>query len=100
MVNQLLEKILSQENAQLWPGYINMLKILTDIFPSPRHWVLEFLQNAEDAQSSIFAIQLGEDFLCIQLCLVFLSGKSSSWKKSMYEKMGDLLSETLSVLEC
>lgn len=41
--------ILAQANTPLWGGYVNMLKRLESEFASPKHWVLEFLQNSEDA---------------------------------------------------
>lgn len=54
-------------------GYINMLKTLESAFLSPRHWILEFLQNAEDAtrqqdgqdESKKFSIKLDQDSLWI-----------------------------------
>lgn len=37
-----------------------MLKTLVSVFPSNRHWVLEFVQNAEDAGSTNFLIRWKE----------------------------------------
>ena len=57
--------ILAQQSNELWPGYVNMLKVLTEVFQSPKHWVLEFLQNAEDAKASSMSIRLDDKRLCI-----------------------------------
>ncbi|MEM4290500.1 MAG: DUF3883 domain-containing protein [Nitrososphaerota archaeon] len=57
------QKIQSQQGTQLWDGYVNMLKILSSIFLSPTHWVLEFLQNAEDAKAKTFAVYICQDHL-------------------------------------
>jgi len=42
-----------------------MLKTLESVFLSPRHWVLEFIQNAEDATAKTFSIRLEQDLLRI-----------------------------------
>jgi len=42
-----------------------MLKVLESLFLSPKHWVLEFLQNAEDATAARISIRLGEASLLI-----------------------------------
>lgn len=62
---QLHNTILEQQNSQLWSGYTNMLKILKEIFVSPKHWVLEFLQNSEDANSEELAIIFDKNSLSI-----------------------------------
>ncbi len=59
-----LEKILQQKESPIWGGYVNMLKLLKSIF-SPKHWILEFLQNAEDAKASKISIRLEQDSLYI-----------------------------------
>lgn len=59
-ISQHLEQLLKQANKPLWGGYVNMLKTLVSMFQSPKHWILEFLQNAEDASSSRFAIHLSD----------------------------------------
>lgn len=68
LVSQHLESFLSQVNTPLWGGYVNMLKTLESVFPSGRHWVLEFLQNSEDAmrtKGNRISIRLGENSLWI-----------------------------------
>lgn len=69
LVSQHLEKLLEQKETPLWGGYVNMLKTLESLFQSPKHWVLEFLQNAEDAskdkKGASISIQAGKDFLKI-----------------------------------
>jgi hypothetical protein len=52
------ERTLSQRNTPIWSSYVNMLKTLVSVFPSNRHWILEFVQNAEDAKSTRFLIRL------------------------------------------
>lgn len=71
-VSQHLGKLLEQKETPLWGGYVNMLKTLESLFQSPKHWVLEFLQNAEDASKDEkdsclkkISIQIGDDFLQI-----------------------------------
>lgn len=67
-VSQHLHSLLNQVNTPLWGGYVNMLKTLESAFPSPRHWVLEFLQNSEDAmrtKGDKISIRLAKDSLCI-----------------------------------
>lgn len=59
-ISQHLEHLLREANTPLWGGYVNMLKTLESMFQSPKHWILEFLQNAEDASSSKFAIRLDD----------------------------------------
>jgi len=46
---EILQTWLNLEGDFLWPGYVNMLKSVKMRFRSTRHWLLEFLQNAEDA---------------------------------------------------
>jgi len=65
IISQHLADILKQKDILLWSGYVNMLKTLESVFVSPKHWVLEFLQNAEDASSKKISIRLGQDLLCI-----------------------------------
>jgi hypothetical protein len=65
IVSQHLEKLLEQVDSHLWGGYVNMLKTLRTVFLSPKHWVLEFLQNAEDAKAKKISIRLGQDSLWI-----------------------------------
>ncbi len=64
LISTALENKLVQFKSQ-WPGYVNMLKILESGFLSPKHWVLEFLQNAEDARASRLSIQMNDDSLWI-----------------------------------
>lgn len=66
-VSQHLQKLLRQRETYLWDegGYVNMLKHLESVFLSPKHWVLEFLQNSEDAHAKKFSIRLGQDSLWI-----------------------------------
>ncbi|MBI2171069.1 MAG: DUF3883 domain-containing protein [Chloroflexi bacterium] len=75
LVKDHLERLLAQSNEFLWEegGYVNLLKTLESVFQSPKHWILEFLQNAEDAhgenekiiQPIRFAIHFGEDNIWI-----------------------------------
>lgn len=64
-VSQHLHSLLNQVNTPLWGGYVNMLKTLESAFPSPKHWVLEFLQNSEDAGATKISVRLSEDSLWI-----------------------------------
>jgi hypothetical protein len=67
LVSTQLKNKLAQLESQ-WPGYVNMLKILESSFLSPKHWVLEFLQNAEDVTADgvgRLSIRLKDDFLWI-----------------------------------
>jgi len=64
-VSQHLDNLIQQANSPLWGGYVNMLKTLESVFQSPKHWILEFLQNAEDASASKFAIQLNDTSIVI-----------------------------------
>lgn len=64
IISSYLERILKQKESPIWSGYVNMLKLLKSIF-SPKHWVLEFLQNAEDAKASKISIRLEQDSLYI-----------------------------------
>lgn len=48
-ISQHLAVLLNQRGQPLWAGYVNMLKALESLFQSPKHWILEFLQNADDA---------------------------------------------------
>lgn len=65
IVNQHLEKLLEQSGNQLWGGYVNMLKTLKSVFSSPKHWILEFLQNAEDAKAKEVSVRIGQDSLWV-----------------------------------
>jgi len=65
IVRQHLEKLLNQKETHLWDGYVNMLKTLKSVFLSPKHWILEFLQNAEDAKAKKISIRLEKDSLWI-----------------------------------
>ena len=65
IVWQRLQKLLGQTDSTWYGGYVNMLKQLEGAFQSPKHWVLEFLQNAEDAGARRISIRLGEDSLRI-----------------------------------
>lgn len=64
-VSNHLELLLKQRDTPLWAGYVNMLKTLESVFQSSIHWVLEFLQNAEDANAERVLIKLGEGHLTI-----------------------------------
>ena len=67
-LEQLKRLFEDQRNSQL-NGYTKMLKILKSLFSSTEHWILEFIQNAEDAiedgKTGKFAIHVGDDFLWI-----------------------------------
>ena len=66
IVSQHLQNLLRQTDGNiLWGGYVNMLKQLISDFESPKHWVLEFLQNAEDADATRISIRLAKDSLWI-----------------------------------
>ncbi len=65
IVLQHLQNTIGQRENRLWGGYVNMLKTLESVFLSPKHWVLEFLQNAEDASAKRISIHLGQDSLQI-----------------------------------
>lgn len=65
IIKQHLRKLLEQKETPLWGGYVNMLKNMEAAFMSPEHWILEFLQNAEDAESKRFSIRIGSDFIWI-----------------------------------
>lgn len=67
-VSERQQQLLNQVGTPLWAGYVNMLKTLESVFPSTRHWVLEFLQNSEDAmrtRGDTIAIRLDKDSLCV-----------------------------------
>jgi len=65
MVSDIRETILASRGADRWDGYVNMLKILKNAFSSERHWILEFLQNAEDARAKRLTIKISNDGLLI-----------------------------------
>lgn len=65
IVTQRLQNLLEQKGTILWDSYVNMLKYLESMFLSPKHWVLEFLQNAEDASAKQISIRLGQNSLKI-----------------------------------
>ena len=65
LVSKHLDNLLGQRGALLYGGYVNMLKTMESVFLSPKHWVLEFLQNAEDAAAKRFSIRLEQDSLWI-----------------------------------
>ena len=65
IVSQHLQNLLGEKDVHLWGGYVNMLKVLESMFLSPKHWILEFLQNAEDATAARISIRLGEASLLI-----------------------------------
>ncbi len=65
IVSRHLQKLLGETDSTWYGGYVNMLKQLEGAFQSPKHWVLEFLQNAEDAGSRRILISLDEYSLCI-----------------------------------
>ena len=49
-IEEIHEKILSCKNTYLWEGYINQLNIISQkLWTRPTHYILELLQNAEDA---------------------------------------------------
>lgn len=62
-IDEVRIRILDDQNRRNWEGYINMLKILKNVFVSPKYWVLEFLQNAEDAKASRFLIRIDHESL-------------------------------------
>lgn len=57
-IKEHLQVLMAQFSSPLWNGYTNMLKTLESMFHSPKHWILEFLQNAEDEMATHFSIQL------------------------------------------
>lgn len=59
------EKLLKGRESDLWIGYVNMLKMIKRLFVSPNHWVLEFIQNGEDARSKRIALNLEDSLLTI-----------------------------------
>lgn len=65
VISEHLRKLLEQKETPLWGGYVNMLKNMEAAFMSPEHWILEFLQNAEDARAKRFSIRIGSDFIWI-----------------------------------
>lgn len=65
IISQHLQRLLEQKETTLWNGYVNMLKTLESAFASPKHWILEFLQNAEDATADVISIRLGGNSLSI-----------------------------------
>lgn len=65
IVSDHLQKLLGGQDSTWYGGYVNMLKQLEGAFQSPKHWVFEFLQNAEDAGARRISIRLGEDSLRI-----------------------------------
>ena len=60
LISEIRDRILASRETDRWDGYVNMLKILKNAFSSERHWMLEFLQNAEDARAQRFSIRLTE----------------------------------------
>ncbi len=54
-----------KESSRLWDGYVNQLKTLKSLFNSDAHWILEFIQNAEDAHSPKISIRIEEDSIWI-----------------------------------
>lgn len=59
------EELLKTKGSPVWDGFTEMLKILKNLFETPTHWVLEFIQNAEDAGSERLGIILQEGSLLI-----------------------------------
>lgn len=64
-IDEVRDRILADESRRNWSGYVHMLKILKKVFQSPDRWILEFLQNAEDAKARRFLIQLGPNYIHI-----------------------------------
>jgi hypothetical protein len=62
-VKMYCDELLKGRNSDLWKGYVNMLKTIKSLFLSPNHWVFEFIQNAEDADSTKVFLKLEENFL-------------------------------------
>lgn len=65
ITTQHLQRLMEQKGTPLWGGYVNMLKNMEAAFMAPEHWILEFLQNAEDARAKRFSIRIGTDFIWI-----------------------------------
>jgi len=65
VISDQLDKRLQQVGTAEGDEFTNMLKTLESVFQSPKHWVLEFLQNAEDAGAKNILIQLNEDSLWV-----------------------------------
>ncbi len=59
------EILLKMRESDLWIGYVNMLKMIKRLFVSPNHWILEFIQNGEDARSKRIALNLENTLLTI-----------------------------------
>ena len=58
VIDEVRERILADKTNRIWDGYVNMLKILESVFVLPESWVLEFLQNAEDAKATRILIRV------------------------------------------
>lgn len=65
VLNHLQALLRERESSRLWEGYVNQLKTLKSLFNSDEHWILEFIQNAEDAHSPKMSIRIGEDSIWI-----------------------------------
>lgn len=66
IISQHLHNLIEERKRSLLAGgYVNMMKIMESAFMSPEHWILEFLQNAEDAGAERFSIRIGSDFIWI-----------------------------------
>jgi len=65
IVENYRKELLKERESDLWVGYVNMLKTIKSLFVSPNHWVLEFIQNAEDARSERVLLSLENGFLTI-----------------------------------
>jgi hypothetical protein len=65
VVSDICDRILADRVTDRWDGYVNMLKILKNAFSSERHWILEFLQNAEDVGAPRFSIRLSKEGLLV-----------------------------------
>lgn len=64
-IQDLLDRKLAAQGSELWSGYVNQLKMLKSLFKSERHWLLEFLQNAEDANAGRFLVRFDDEALWV-----------------------------------
>lgn len=64
-IRALLDAKLAEQRTSIWGDYVNMLKMLKGLFKSERHWLLEFLQNAEDVHAQRFSVRFDDEALQI-----------------------------------
>src|SRR3989338_7944421 len=65
-ISHIREDIETSRNTRLWKDSLNMLSTVSEsIFSRSAHFILELLQNAEDAGSSMGGKTQGEIEFCI-----------------------------------